>query len=562
LRRFMAVHTALLGISFALAGCDDALLHAPMSIDSPALAASFAMARAVDVPGMEEAWAQAEAVHVQIARGDNTIVDTTVAFSAEAEETYIRVPLELQDSREQLTVRFALIRGTIPLFSGEQAAEFAFGVKTQVQVPLQPVVGSLEQARQVVAGWMHSCALDQHGLTFCWGRAAVIGTEQTSNPTPTPLTLWPRFVEITAGARHMCGRTQDGEAWCWGWNAMGQLGDGTRTDRALPVMVSASQPFESIAAGAYNTCGLTASGQALCWGGNGRNFIDDVGGPLGYDPPEICPVGDAYFGDVECSTVPRAVNGGLNFRQVTSGAFHSCGVTTAGAGYCWGWNQLGALGLGADTAWAYQDPQRVQYNGTFAAIQAGPSYSCGLDPSGRAICWGNISDGTVVAFDNGQLGDGRFDGNAVPEPVSGGHTFRALAASNVNSVDASTTCGLITDNVAYCWGINDRGQLGAPGGETCPGGGDCRSTPAPVSGQPAFTGITVGENHACGLTANGELYCWGGNELGQVGDGSTTDRYTPVRVSPPSAATVPAVTHAESTARRSPPQQPHPTIGV
>jgi alpha-tubulin suppressor-like RCC1 family protein len=246
------------------------------------------------------------------------------------------------------------------------------------------------------------------------------------------------------------------------------------------------------------------------------------------------------------------VNGGLTFRQLTSGAFHSCGVTTAGVGYCWGWNQLGSLGLGADTTWAFRDPQRVPFSGSFAAIQTGPVYACGLDPAGHAYCWGNIFNGTSAVWDHGQLGDGRFDGNALPEPVSGGLTFQTLAASNANSIFASTTCGLTTAGVTYCWGINDRGQLGAPGGQTCAQGAatvDCRSTPAPITGQPTFAAITVGANHACGLTANGELYCWGGNDLGQIGDGSTTDRHAPVRVAP---AAMPVASRASTIPRRSP----------
>jgi len=96
--------------------------------------------------------------------------------------------------------------------------------------------------------------------------------------------------------------------------------------------------------------------------------------------------------------------------------------------------------------------------------------------------------------------------------------FTAVGRGSVNG----HTCG-ITAAGAYCWGWNLKGQLGD--GTTIQ-----RSTPVPVAGGMSFTSVGAGGFHSCGLTAAGAAYCWGGNSRGQLGDGTTDDRPTPTRV--------------------------------
>jgi alpha-tubulin suppressor-like RCC1 family protein len=152
------------------------------------------------------------------------------------------------------------------------------------------------------------------------------------------------FATISAGIGYTCALTTGGAAYCWGYNASGQLGDGTTTERDSPVAVLGSMTFVSVstggdAAGNGHACGLTASGAAYCWGAN-----------------ETGQLGIGTYGYSSSST-PVPVAGGLTFAAVAAGSnfngfagqAHTCGVTIAGAAYCWGDNAHGQLGVGTTT---------------------------------------------------------------------------------------------------------------------------------------------------------------------------------------------------------------------
>jgi hypothetical protein len=110
-----------------------------------------------------------------------------------------------------------------------------------------------------------------------------------------------------------------------------------------------------------------------------------------------------------------------------------------------------------------------------------------------------------------------FDGSTTPALVLGGVKFAAVSAGY------SHACGLTAEDVAYCWGRNDLGQLGDSTTTD-------RTTPVLVAGGLSFTAVSAGSYHTCGLTAAGAAYCWGYNGLGELGDGTTTDRWTPAPV--------------------------------
>lgn len=198
------------------------------------------------------------------------------------------------------------------------------------------------------------------------------------------------------------------------------------------------------------------------------------------------------------------------FVAVTTGALHSCGVTTNGAIYCWGWNRDGQLGDGTDRD--RTEPVQVQAAGvTFSAVTGGGGHTCALADDGRAFCWGfNL---------NGQLGLGAAGGGPfnVPQPVTGDLVFTQLAAGG------SFTCGVTTDQAAYCWGWNGTQQLGD-------GTATDRPTPVAVTGGLTVRAVTAGAFHACALTTTDEAYCWGDNDQGQLGSGSNTASSAPVVV--------------------------------
>jgi alpha-tubulin suppressor-like RCC1 family protein len=268
--------------------------------------------------------------------------------------------------------------------------------------------------------------------------------------------------------------------------------------------------FIAAATGGAHTCAITTQGATYCWG-RGES------GQLGIPVPAATCVTDA--GPFPCSDAPVAVQGEITFTHLTGGGAHTCGLTSDGSAYCWGSNVLGQLG---DNSTTNRDtPVAVATSLRFVSIDAGAEHTCGLTSNGKAYCWGRN--------DKGQLGDGTTTARSAPEAVTGNHTFQAIVAGGFN---IGHTCALTNSGDTYCWGSNERGQLGNGSGGL--GAEDLTPYPVPaqVSGAPTFVSLTVGlGRHTCGLTSAGDAYCWGENSFGALGDGSTTDRTTPVPVS-------------------------------
>ncbi len=298
-----------------------------------------------------------------------------------------------------------------------------------------------------------------------------------------------KFQSVSGGDGHSCGLTTAGAAYCWGWNASGQLGDGTKTDRNVAAEVLGGLTFQAVTAGGGgHSCGLTTVGAAYCWGSNTAGQLGD-----GTNTP---------------SSMLMAVLGGLTFQSVTVGGFHSCGVTTAGAVYCWGWDIYGQLGDG--TATNSSLPVAVSGGLSFQSVTGGDRHTCGVTTAGAVYCWGRN--------DHGQLGDGTTTPSNMPVAVLGGLIFQSVTGG------ATHSCGVTTARAVYCWGRNNLGQLGD-------GTATSSSLPVAVSGGLSFQSVTGGARQTCGVTTAGAVYCWGDNLFGQLGDGTNTDRNVPVAVS-------------------------------
>jgi alpha-tubulin suppressor-like RCC1 family protein len=261
------------------------------------------------------------------------------------------------------------------------------------------------------AGWEQSCALTATGAAYCWGTNTYGGLgdgSATNSRTPVQVTGALTFTSIGTGNVFACGLTPAGDAYCWGNNTYGQLGIGSTSPDVCnseacsktPVAVSGGLTFVALSVGYWHACGLTSGGAAYCWG-------DNADGQLGAATTEKC----AGLGTVlSCSMVPLLVDGGLTFATLSAGSFHSCGVTTGDAGYCWGFNADGQLGNGTTTTTA--TPTAIGGGLTFAAVSAsGRWHSCGLSAAGIVYCWGYNG--------LGQLGTGATSSAYVPVPVVG-----------------------------------------------------------------------------------------------------------------------------------------------
>jgi alpha-tubulin suppressor-like RCC1 family protein len=363
--------------------------------------------------------------------------------------------------------------------------------------------------------------------TFCNGTDACDDSGNCSTHSGTPCGVFScneendrcivglGFLSITSGESHTCGLTAEGVAYCWGSDEYGQLGNGgTSEDTQSPFPVdtstiSGSKVFVHLSAGYTHTCGITVEGVAYCWGADNHGQLGNGGGSLDTQSPF----------PVDTSTIP----GNKAFVQLTGGYGHTCGLTAEGVATCWGWDYYGQLGNGGgslDTQSPFPvDTSTIPGNKVFVSITTGRSHTCGLTAEGVAYCWGRDN--------NGQLGNGGASlDTQSPSPVdsstmTGNKAFVSIQNGVVH------TCGLTVDGVAYCWGLDSRGQLGNGGGSLA------TQSPSPVDtsiilGNKAFVQMTAGGEHSCGLTADGVAYCWGSNQYGQLGNGdSAIDKESP-----------------------------------
>jgi alpha-tubulin suppressor-like RCC1 family protein len=258
--------------------------------------------------------------------------------------------------------------------------------------------------------------------------------------------------------------------------------------------------LSSISAGATGACGVSAGGEAYCWG-------DNTNGTLGN-------------GTNDQSGVPVPVSGDLAFTSVSGNTLTTCGLTKAGQGYCWGDGFFGGLGdgtLGSTTV-----PVPVSGGITFTALSSsrfGLGFTCGIAKGGNGYCWGIAGEGELG---NGSSTPG-VDFN-VPVPVSGGLTFSSISAGSLHA------CGLTKGGEVYCWGNNTNGELGLGFTSSFPDVSGS-NVPARTSTGLAFVRISAGNGYTCGVAKGGAGYCWGANNAGQLGDGSTTSRNAPVQIS-------------------------------
>jgi alpha-tubulin suppressor-like RCC1 family protein len=264
--------------------------------------------------------------------------------------------------------------------------------------------------------------------------------------------------------------------------------------QTVSVTFSANQPAFSAAdmsVGAEESCGRTPANEWYCWGRNQNGGVGD--------------------GTTTQRLVPTLVTAGSTFATLSAGGFNFvCGLTPLAAAYCWGNNAYGQLGDG--TTVDRYTPVPVGGGISFATVTSGLNHACGLTTDGLAYCWGRNS--------RGQLGDGTISGRLIPVGVLGGLHFTSLKAFGW------FTCGITGGGAAYCWGANDTGQLGD-------GTQINRTSPVAVRGGLTFAALTSSADgeHTCGVTASdGAAYCWGKNSSGELGDGTTTQRLTPVAV--------------------------------
>ncbi len=349
------------------------------------------------------------------------------------------------------------------------------------------------------------------GMLFSVGGTSAIALTPNSGPTAGGTTIVEdvpagvAFTQVSAGSYHSVAMGDDGNAYSWGDNYYGQLGDGALTNRPFPGIVPTPPgvKYTQVLTGPNNAFAIADDGNAYGWG---DNFWGQLGS--GTSPTkQMTPV------KVQAPT-------GVTFTQISAGSGFTLAIGNDGNTYSWGINgSSGSLGDGGTTNRAIPGLVSTPTGVTFTKVYAGGNHSMALGDDNKLYSWGYNRDG--------QLGDGTTTDRLTPVPVSTppGVTFVQI------EIGFQHTLAIGSDGKTYAWGDNGYGKLGD--GTTTK-----RLVPVPVSAPAGVTFTQIqASDQSLAIGDDGNTYAWGLNNYGQLGDGTTTDRWSPVAVSTPPGVT-------------------------
>jgi alpha-tubulin suppressor-like RCC1 family protein len=489
---------------------------------------------------------------------------------------------------------------TLWCWGGNGQGPLGDGTTTSRTTPV-PVGTSTWKA--VSAGGSHTCAIRSDDTLWCWGSNShgQLGDGTLTNRT-TPGQVgsgtWKTISATTSATT--CGIQSDDTLWCWGYNGNGQVGDGTTTSRTSPVPIG-TDTWRTVSAGGHggpplgnHTCAIRTDSTLWCWGqtaswdllGNGSTTPQLTPAQVGSSSWTSISLGgmhrcgiqtddtlwcwgrnfEGQVGDgkaqARTTAGPKQI-GDARWKDVSGGGYHTCAISQLDSTmWCWGENADGQLGYAAHPE--QTTPRRVQSaQGDWKAASAGYEHSCAIDLDDELRCWGRNDKGQVgdrttatkvaptevylgsewtsvsAGFQHtcgirkvgtlwcwgrndtyGAVGDGTFTDRTFPVNVGGTETWTSVDTSSGSL--GHHTCAIRADDTLWCWGRNDVGQLGDGSTET-------RSVPVQV-GIESWQSVTVGDHHTCAIRTDQTMWCWGWNGYGQLGDGTLATRTEPIQV--------------------------------
>ncbi|MFZ1250805.1 MAG: hypothetical protein WAR37_05155 [Candidatus Microsaccharimonas sp.] len=381
-------------------------------------------------------------------------------------------------------------------------------------------------ATKSASGFNQTCGL-VGGVTWCWGQGTYgkLGNGSTNDSlTPVQVLREPGVLQgkldtdVALGGQFGCV-VADGGVYCWGRNNYGQIGKPAGpSSNPSPQRVGGallSKTVTSVTAGGRHACAITSTSEIYCWGRNDRGQLGngDPANANSYQPVQV-----ATDTGLAGKTVTQ-INAGLDIDS-------TCAVAS-GVAYCWGSNDSGELGIDSTTT-QFNKPQQLGVTGLLAgktvtniAIASNDlnalSHGCAV-ADGSAYCWGDNT--------NGRLGNNTTTASTSPVAVDTSGVMNGKTLTGLG-VGVQHACVLSTDQNIYCWGANDFGQLG----DNAASGARSLVPVAVVKQAGRLLGATItrldaGGNRGC-VIANQSNYCWGLNNNGQIGDGTTISRPVP-----------------------------------
>ncbi|HEX4925631.1 MAG TPA: hypothetical protein VFV50_16165, partial [Bdellovibrionales bacterium] len=399
-------------------------------------------------------------------------------------------------------------------------------------------LGSMTRPK-VVAGDGHTCVLTTTGRVKCWGLnsngqlgygTSAIGDDVADMGdalSAVNLGTGRTAKQLAVGQASACALLDNNQVKCWGANLYGELGLGDGLSRgsrpgemgdSLPtVNLGTGRSAKAISAGDYHVCAILDNDSVKCWG---RNNMGQLG--LGASGAR----GDAA-GEMGDSLPVVNLGTGRTAKAIDAGSTHTCAILDNDSVKCWGENDNGQLGyddianrgllagdMGDSLPYVNLGAGR-----TALAIGAGQAFSCALLDNSQVKCWGAGANGMTGYEAISNLGDQTGEMAALGYVNLGtGKTATAIYVNYHHS------CAKLNDGTLKCWGNGAYGRLGlgstANRGHSAGTMGD--SLPAVSLGtgrSPAF--VATGTNSTCARLDDNSLKCWGLNDYGKLGIGST-----------------------------------------
>jgi alpha-tubulin suppressor-like RCC1 family protein len=298
---------------------------------------------------------------------------------------------------------------------------------------------------------------------------------------------------VASGAGHSLALKSDGTLWAWGGNSHGQLGDGTRADKTIPVRIGKDAKWVAIAVGRDHSLALKSDGTLWAWGKNSHGQLGD--------------------GTKVDKNIPVRVGKDTTWFAIEAGDLHSVGLKSDNTLWAWGSNSHGQLGDG--TTIDKTAPVQIGKDGVWARVSAGSSHTVALQKDMTLWAWGNNS--------HGQLGDGTRAAKTAPVRIGTDSRWFAVSAGDYHTVALNLCDGCWATYTLWAWGFNEYGQLGD--GTTVD-----KTSPVQIGMDTMWAKVSAGSHHVVALKKDGTLWAWGINSRGQLGDGSMENKNAPFRI--------------------------------
>ncbi|QVK16776.1 DUF5011 domain-containing protein [Mycoplasmatota bacterium] len=420
--------------------------------------------------------------------------------------------------------------GRIFTWGANSNGQLGDGTTISRNTPTEITIGVGETIKEVSLGSNHSSAITSEGKLYTWGwnNFGQLGDGTTANRyTPTEITIGvgETITEVSLGCFHSSAITSEGKIFTWGNNEYGQLGDGTTDDRYTPTEITSNFNLEvgetitKVSLGYYHSSAITSEGRMFTWGRNNDSQLGDGTTTNKSNPTEIT----SNFNNLGDGETITKVSLGNN----------SSAITSEGRIYTWGYNGYGQLGDGTTTSRNTPTEITSKFNlgvgETIQELSLGCHHSSAITSEGKIFTWGRNNDS--------QLGDGTTTNKSTPTEITSNfndvvvekiylpisETIQKLSLGTYHSL-AITSEGRI-----FTWGFNDYGQLGD-------GTTTARNTPTEITGNfnlgegETITEVSLGYSNTSVITSEGRIFTWGCNNTSQLGDGTTTARYTPTEI--------------------------------